>query len=165
LLLGEADGAVFAGLPGSGGATVTALACGGLAALLLAAVHAFLDRLAGPLGSRRGVAWLGLLLAAGVAALWPLDPWRALMLGWGLAAAAWAAPALGARDAESATAGAWVGAVAWAALAALDLRGGLPPWASALGEAPALAAAPLAWLVARAVGAWRVGKGRAPLTQ
>jgi len=168
-LLGGADGAVFAGLPpqaaSSGGAVVTALACGGLVALLLAATHALLGRLAGPLGPRRGMAWLGVVVAAGVGALWPFDPWRALMLGWGLSAAAWAAPALGARDAVSATAGAWTGALAWAALAGLDLRGGLPPWAVGLGEAPALVAAPLAWLVARAVGAWRVGNGRRPLTQ
>lgn len=162
LLLGGADGGVFAGLPAfpvDVGAGVIALACAGLSALLLAAAHALLARLAEPLGARREAVWLGVVVVASAGALWPLDPWRALTLGWGLAAAAWAAPALGARDAPSATAGAWVGALAWAALAALDLGRALPPWAAELGEAPAMAAAPLGWLVARAAGAWRVGKG------
>jgi hypothetical protein len=166
-LLGGADGAVLAALPaspGAGGVGVAPLACVALAALLLAAVHGLRGPVARPRSPWGELVWLAVLVASALGALWPLDPWRALTLGWGLAAAALGAPALGARDAGAATAGAWAGAGAWAAVVVLDVGDGLAPWARGLGDAPALAAAPLGWLVARVVSA-RAGNGRAALTQ
>jgi hypothetical protein len=90
-----------------------------------------------------GAALLAATIAAGMLAL---DAWRVLTTGLGLAASAWAAPRLGARRSAAWLASA-AGAVAFAAFAWSAAE--LPLWASAVGLYPALAAAPLAWAIAR----------------
>ena len=90
-------------------------------------------------------------MVATALAVWPLDPWRVLTLGLGLAAAAWA-PARLATSAAGALAGPIVGGVAFVALAALPaLAPGTPVWLDALAGYPALVAMPLGWLAARAM--------------
>jgi len=95
--------------------------------------------------------WVGAVVVATALAVWPLDPWRVLTLGLGLAAAAWA-PARLATSAAGALAGPIVGGVAFVALAALPaLAPGAPAWLDALARYPALMAMPVGWLVARAM--------------
>ena len=95
--------------------------------------------------------WVGAVLVATALAVWPLDPWRVLMLGLGLAAAAWA-PARLATSTAGALAGPIVGGVAFVALAALPaVAPGAPAWLDALARYPALVAMPLGWLAARAM--------------
>ena len=98
--------------------------------------------------ARRGgdLLWLGMLAATIAAGMLALDAWRVLTTGLGLAASAWAAPRLGARRSAAWLASA-AGAVAFAAFAWSAAE--LPLWASAVGLYPALAAAPLAWAIAR----------------
>jgi hypothetical protein len=92
-----------------------------------------------------------LIVAAAVAALWPGDSSGALMAGLGLTASAVVAPRLGGDGPEARLAGSLVGATVLAGLVVLRL----PAWAGVVGTYPALAAAPLAWIVARAESARR----------
>jgi hypothetical protein len=91
-------------------------------------------------------AMTGLVVAAAVASLWPADASWALMTGLGLMASAVVAPRLAADEPVARLAGSLVGAAAFACLALLRL----PAWASVAGAYPALTAAPLAWIAARA---------------
>ena len=87
----------------------------------------------------------GLVVAAAVASLWPIDPAWALLTGLGLIASAVVAPRLAADEPVARLAGSVVGAAAFAYLALFRL----PAWASVAGAYPALTAAPLAWIAAR----------------
>ena len=87
-----------------------------------------------------------LVVAAAIASLWPGDPSRALMAGLGLTASIVVAPRLGGDGPEARLAGSLVGAAAFAGL----VMARLPAWAGVAETYPALAAAPLAWIVARA---------------
>jgi hypothetical protein len=146
------------------GTLVAVAVAAALLGLFVAAAWALRERVRGVAGGLAPFLWAGLCVAAAVAALWPADPWRVAQAGLGLAAAAWAAPALGARGARALDAGAVAaGALAFAALAA----GGawLPDWLGVLARHPALGAAPLAWALAaasRGAGGWQE---RAPAGQ
>lgn len=87
-----------------------------------------------------------LIVAAAIASLWPGDASRALMAGLGLTASTVVAPRLGGDRPAALLAGSLVGATAFAGLVMLRL----PTWAGVAATYPALAAAPLAWIVARA---------------
>jgi hypothetical protein len=97
-------------------------------------------------------AMTGLVVVAAFASLWPAEASWALMTGLGLMASAVVAPRLAADEPVARLAGSLVGAAAFACLALLRL----PAWASVAGAYPALTAAPLAWIAARA------SRGRAP---
>jgi hypothetical protein len=89
-----------------------------------------------------------LVVAASLASLWPGDASGALLAGLGLAASAAVAPRLAGDRPRAGLAGSLVGVIAFAGLAILGPR--LPAWADVVWTYPALAAAPLAWVVARA---------------
>ena len=101
-----------------------------------------------PRRSVRDAAMAFLVVAASLASLWPGDASRALMAGLGLAASAAVAPRLAGDRPRAGLAGSLVGVIAFAGLAILGRR--LPAWADVVWTYPALAAAPLAWVVARA---------------
>ena len=88
----------------------------------------------------------GLVVAAAVASLWPADASWILLTGLGLMASVAVAPRLAADEPVARLAGSLVGAAAFTCLALLRL----PAWASVAGTYPALTAAPLAWIAARA---------------
>ncbi len=116
--------------------------------LLATGAAALRERLAGA-ASAAVELWVAVVVAAGALALWPLDPWRVLLVGLGLAAAAWA-PARLAASPAGALAGALTGGAAFVALSALPaLAPQAPAWLDALTRYPALVAMPLAWLAAR----------------
>jgi hypothetical protein len=126
----------------------------GLLALFVAAAGALRDRVAEAGGRRWPEAWTAAIVAAGLAALLAdVDPWLPLAAGLGLAGAALAAPRLAAGGRArigrwpAAAVGGLAGAVVLAAVAALGGR--LPPALAPLAEAPALAAAPAAWVVVK----------------
>ncbi len=97
--------------------------------------------------------WIGMIVVATAVAVWPLDPWRVLILGLGLAAAAWA-PARLATSQAGAVAGPIVGGVVFAALAALPVfSAATPAWLEGVTRYPALVSLPLGWLAARALPA------------
>jgi hypothetical protein len=87
----------------------------------------------------------GLVVAAAIASLWPVDASWALLTGLGLMASAVVAPRLAADEPVARLAGSLVGAAAFVCLALLRL----PAWASVAGAYPAMTAAPLAWIAAR----------------
>jgi hypothetical protein len=95
-------------------------------------------------------AWIVTCAGAVAVAASPADPWRVLLLGLGLLACTWAAPALATTDRRAWLAGAAVGALAFAALAlpAVSSAG-----SSTVSAYPALIAAPLAWATARVASA------------
>jgi len=126
----------------------------GLLALFVAAADALRGRVGEAAGARFPAVWTTAMAAAALAALAPVDPWTPLTAGLGLAGAAVAAPRLGAgRDARRILGwpleviGALLGAAAYAGLTVLSAR--LPAALAPLGAAPVLAAAPVAWAVAR----------------
>jgi hypothetical protein len=140
--------------PRAGAAAALAVTAG-LFALLLAASFPLRDRVAAAAGPRAAALWTAIAAVAVVLALWPAEPWRVLAVGLGLAASAWAAPLLavaGTAGAPAAT-GSVVGALAFAALAALGPQ--LPDWASPLALYPALLAAPLGFAAAALIDAFR----------
>jgi hypothetical protein len=105
-------------------------------------------------------AWSGFaltLLPAGVLALTGIDAWALLILGFALAAATLTAPALAASDARAREVGAVVGALVFVTAAVML---GLPRADDVVGAYPALVAAPLAWLAARAVRVSRPAPAR-----
>jgi hypothetical protein len=134
--------------PRTGGA-IAALALGAVGVLLTAGAIGLSSRLAASAGPRAGL-WLGVTALAAALTPWELDPWSLLVLGLGLAAAAWA-PSRLASSRTGALVGSSVGALVFVALAALPL---LAPTAAvglgALTRYPALVALPLGWAAARA---------------
>jgi len=89
-----------------------------------------------------------LVVAASIGSLWPGDASRALLAGLGLTASAAVAPRVAGDSPEAGLAGSLVGVIAFAGLSVLGP--GLPAWADVAWTYPALAAAPLAWVVVRA---------------
>ena len=134
------------------GAAVVVLTLGALALLLATAALALRERLAAAASPALEL-WAALVVVAAAVGMWPLDAWHVLTLGLGVAAAAWA-PARLAEGATGAIAGALVGGLTFAALAALPaVAPGGPLWLEALARYPALVAMPLGWLAARALPA------------
>jgi len=137
-------------LGAAAGVPLALLTGGTLLVLLLAAAAALRERLAAATSAAPEV-WAGVVVAATAVAVWPIDPWRVLILALGLAAAAWA-PARVATSSAGALAGPIVGGVAFVAVAALPaVAPGAPAWLEALTRYPALVALPLGWLAARAM--------------
>jgi hypothetical protein len=138
---------VVAGVAGRMLAWLTALV---LLVLLTATVLAVRTILGAACTQGRGElterAMTGLVISAAVASLWPADASWALFTGLGLMASAVVAPRLAADEPAARFAGSLVGAAAFGCLALLRL----PAWASVAGAYPALTAAPLAWIAARA---------------
>src|SRR5207245_10909028 len=112
------------------------------------ALREVIARQAGP--ANADVVWGGLVMAAAVAGLWPMDPWRTWLAGCGLAAATVAAPRLAGGDSRAGLAGSLTGGAAFVGVAAVG--GQLPAWAGALAAYPAPPAAPPAWDVVPAPG-------------
>ena len=123
-----------------------------LLALLAATMRALRGILGGACGARGELTqrvMTGLVVAAAVASLWPVDASWALLTGLGLMASAVVAPRLASDEPVARLIGSLVGAAAFVCLAVLRL----PAWASVAGAYPAVTAAPLAWIAAR------VGRG------
>jgi hypothetical protein len=133
------------------GGTLALLAVVAVVLLLVTAAVALRERLATTAGPRPAY-WA---VAVGLAALltaWSPDPWRLLVLGLGLAAAVWA-PALHAAGRTAALVGSIVGACVFLTLAGLPvLAPGAAVWLAMLVRYPALAAMPLGWAAAQALG-------------
>lgn len=138
-----------------------AMTVGALALLAVGAAAGLRDRLDQVLEADRrysSAVWVMLAAAAAVATLWPADVWRVLLTGLGFAGTVGVAPLLARGDRTSRLAGAFVGGTAFSALALA--APGLPGWAAPFGSAPALVAAPLAWVavaIAARVAATRRG--------
>jgi hypothetical protein len=145
------------------GAVMAAFVLAAVAVLLVTAAIALRGRLAVTAGPRPAL-WAAAVAGAAVLAAWSVDPWRLLLLGLGLAAAAWT-PALLAGGRSAALAGSGVGAAAFVALAALPVLvpgGGI--WLETLGRYPALVALPLGLGASRVLadeGSGKDGRGRA----
>lgn len=134
------------------GAGVLVLTLGALALLLATATLALRERLAAAASPALEL-WAALVVVAAGVGMWPLDAWRVLTLGLGVAAAAWA-PARLADGVSGALGGVLVGGLTFAALAALPaVAPGGPLWLEALARYPALVALPLGCLAARALPA------------
>ena len=139
-------------VPGRAGSALVVLSAVVLLLLLSATVLA----LRGVLGRAWGEASPGessgtvafLVVAASIGSLWPGDASRALLAGLGLTASAAVAPRVAGDSPEARLAGSLVGVIAFAGLSVLGPR--LPAWADVAWTYPALAAAPLAWVVVRA---------------
>ena len=139
-------------VPGRAGSAVAVLSAVVLLLLLSATVLA----LRGVLGRAWGEARTALtdptmaflVVAASIGSLWPGDASRALLAGLGLTASAAVAPRVAGDSPEARLAGSLVGVIAFAGLSVLGPR--LPAWADIVWTYPALAAAPLAWVVVRA---------------
>lgn len=135
------------------GVPLAAVAATGIVLLLAAATISLRRRLGA--GSRPAPAlWAAAVGLAAALTAWPLDPWRLLMLGFGLAAAAWT-PSAFAPTRLAGLAGSVAGVGVFVILAGLPL---LAPGAAlsleALVRHPALAALPIGLLTAHAVGAF-----------
>jgi hypothetical protein len=156
LALGVPAVAALARLPalhaGPAGPALVAAVVLGFGALLVATSEALRARVVGLAGgdaTRGRLAWGAAVLLASLLALPPGGLWDALGLACGLAAVVAVAPALASTRPFARGGGAAAGAVVFAALA---LPGGLADTSSSvLAAAPALVAAPLAWLVTRAL--------------
>jgi hypothetical protein len=137
-------------VPGRAGSALVVLSAVVLLLLLSATVLA----LRGVLGRAWGEASTGdptvafLVVAASIGSLWPGDASRALLAGLGLTASAAVASRVAGDSPEARLAGSLVGVIAFAGLSVLGPR--LPAWADVAWTYPALAAAPLAWVVVRA---------------
>src|SRR6266508_775124 len=139
-------------VPGRAGSAVVVVSAVVLLLLLSATVLA----LRGVLGRAWGEASTALteptvaflVVAASIGSLWPGDASRALLVGLGLTASAAVAPRVAGDSPEARHAGSLVGVIAFAGLSVLGSR--LPAWADIVWTYPALAAAPLAWVVVRA---------------
>lgn len=132
------------------GAPLAVLALGALAALAITAVVALRGRLV-TTGTAAPALWAAAVALAAALAVIPLDPWRLLVLGLGLAAAA-AGPARFSTAGDAAWAGSLVGVLAFAVLAGLPVVApGAAPWPEVLARYPALLAMPLGWAVAKAL--------------
>jgi hypothetical protein len=132
------------------GAPLALLTVVALVAMLATAAVALRERLAATASPSLEL-WIATVVVATALAVAPLDPWRVLTLGLGLAASAWA-PARLAASPAGALAGPIVGGVAFLALAALPaVAPGAAAWLDALARYPSLVALPLGWLAARAM--------------
>jgi hypothetical protein len=140
--------------------TLPVLVAAGLVTLLVSAVVAWRARvtevvgglavaLGRPLPSRVAVTAgaAALALAASALATYGGDPWELFVAGLGVAAACSAAPRLARTGPAGEAAGAIVGAIVFVAI--LVAGDQLGPAYSSIERYPALAAAPIAWLVAR----------------
>ena len=139
------------------GAVLAALVLGAVGVLLVTAAIALRGRLAVTAGSRPAV-WAAVVAGATALAAWSPDPWRLLLLGLGLAAAAWT-PARLADGRAAALAGSSVGAAVFVALAALPVLvpgGGI--WLETLARYPALVALPLGLTASRVLDDGGPGK-------
>jgi len=146
---------VVPGAAGRGLAWLTALVLLVLLAATVLALRGILGRACGARarGELTERVMTGLVVAAAVASLWPVDASWALLTGLGLLASAVVAPRLAADEPVARLAGSLVGAAAFVCLVLVRL----PAWASVAGAYPAVTAAPLAWIAARASR----GSGRA----
>jgi hypothetical protein len=94
--------------------------------------------------------WILFAVLASAAALLVADGARLLVLGFGLLATTWTAPALAGAPSRASVIGAIAGAVVFAICTAAEQLAGL----QALAAYPALVAAPVAWATAAALGRW-----------
>jgi hypothetical protein len=132
------------------GGVLTVLIVAALVVLLLAAAVALRGRLGATAGWPTAL-WPGAVALSAAVTVWSPDPWRLLVLGLGLAAAA-GVPARFARRRSAAIVGAGVGAGVFVALAGLPLVApGASLWLEAVIRYPALIAVPLGFTVARAL--------------
>lgn len=156
LALGGSMAAPMLGLPVRAlgprtGAPLAVLAIATVASLFLTAVIGLRGRLATAIGPRP-MLWAAAVGAASLVTALGSDPWRLLLLGLGLAAST-CVPALLAPGRSAGEVGSGVGALVFTVLAVLPV---LAPAVAALLTPlvahPALAALPLGWLAARALG-------------
>src|SRR5262245_2074797 len=140
---------------GRGLAWLTALVLLVLLAATVLALRGILGRACGARarGELTERVMTGLVVAAAVASLRPVDASWALLTGLGLLTSAVVAPRLAADEPVARLAGSLVRAAAFVCLVLVRL----PAWASVAGAYPAVTAAPLAWIAARASR----GSGRA----
>jgi hypothetical protein len=140
---------------GLAGRALTGVAVVSLLVLSLAGACALRGLAGSASGSARGASfvWAGLVVLAAAASVWPADAWRVFLAGCGLAASAAWAPGLAGGGERAGAAGSLAGALAFVLLWAGAAR--LPGWAAAAGAYPALVAAPVAFVTARA---WRVAR-------
>jgi hypothetical protein len=131
------------------GGPLAAAAAVAVGLLLVSATIALRKRLAITV-RREPLAWAAAVVLAAALALSPLDPWRLLTLGFGLAAAMWT-PSLLVSGRVAAVAGSLVGGVAFAGLATLGALALAPAWLGAVTPYPAVVALPLGWAAARAL--------------
>jgi hypothetical protein len=133
------------------GGPLGALAAGSMVLLLVCATVALRQRLAATVRPRPAL-WAAAVAAAAALTAWPLEPWRLVTLGLGLAAAVWT-PALLAPGWTAALTGSLVGAIAFVTLASLPAMTSVSAaWLEALVRYPALLALPLGWAAAHAMG-------------
>jgi hypothetical protein len=134
------------------GAPLAVLALVALLALLLTAAVALRGRLADAAGRQPTLWAVTVGLAAALTAA-PLDPWRLLTLGLGLAAAA-CTPARAAGGRAAGLVGSSVGGVVFVALVGMPwVAPGAEAWLEPFARYPALVAMPLGWAAARALSA------------
>ncbi len=153
--------ALPAALPGPPWATLLIAAMvAGLAALFVATASALSHNVAradsgAPV--RIGL-WVGAVAVAALGAVWPHDPWRAVLLACGFAASVIGAPLLAAAGGSARLAGALTGAIVFGVLTLVGGRLGPETVAVAY---PAVLAAPAAWGAAVAMRAARRASRRA----
>jgi hypothetical protein len=169
LALGAPPVATLAGLPAllpvplwPDAALLAALMA--LAAIFAAGVSVLGERVLDLAGARPAAAlrlpqaWVATIVVSAGLAVLPLDPWRALVWGFGFTASTLVAPALASERGQASRASAVTGAVVFAGLA-LGGRA-LMPWAPVVADYPALAAVPVAWVVgATSLGRWLPARG------
>lgn len=131
------------------GAPLTVLALAALTALTLTAAVALRARLVAA-GAAAPALWAAAVTLAAALAVTPLDPWRLLLLGLGLAAAA-GAPLRCAATGRAALGGSVVGVLVFVGLVGLPVVAPAGPWPEVLARFPALVAMPLGWAVTRAL--------------
>jgi hypothetical protein len=144
------------------GASLALLTGAGVVLLVVGVTVALRQRLAAVTRAEPAL-WAAAVGLAAALSVWPLDPWRLLTLGLGLAAAVWA-PSVLAATRSAGLAGSVVGALVFAALAALPLL--VPPAAAALDglvRYPALLALPLGWAAAHAAATFTSRDDREPM--
>ncbi|HEU4367911.1 MAG TPA: hypothetical protein VFV05_06760 [Methylomirabilota bacterium] len=134
------------------GAPLATVAVAGMGLLLVSATVALRWRLAAA-ARPEPTLWVTAVVVAAALTAWPVDPWRLLTLGLGLAAALWMPSLLATSRAGGAT-GSIVGGAVFVALAAVPALAPIPSsptWLEVLTRYPALVALPLGWAAARAV--------------
>jgi hypothetical protein len=141
------------------GGTLALVAAAGLVLLFLSATVTLRQRLVAVARPPRA-AWVAAVALGAALTASPLDPWRLVTLGLGLAAASWT-PALLASGHAGRLAGSVAGGTAFLVVAALPWLAAAPaPWLENLARYPALIALPLGWAAAAAAspgGARREG--------
>lgn len=132
------------------GPPLAAVAIVGLVLLLVSATVALRQRLAA--AARPGPAlWIAAVVVAAALTAWPVEPWRLVTLGLGLAAALWT-PSLLATSRVGGVTGSIVGGAIFVALAGLPATtAAAGAWLEALTRYPAVVALPFGWAAARAI--------------